>query len=90
MDSWICILFIQLAIIYYYHLFCCSNLFQWESFQADSVLLIHLHHSLNTLLYFLAQAHLVLSLPQPCNQPFLQGALDPFSGKLYLENKPSC
>lgn len=33
------------------------------------------------------QARLVLPLPQPCSQPFLQGPLVRFSGKRYLETK---
>lgn len=33
------------------------------------------------------QTHLVLSIPQPYNQPFLQGALVCFGGKCYLETK---
>ena len=33
----------------------------------------------------LFQSHLVLSLSQPWNEPFLQGAMVPFSGRWYLE-----
>lgn len=33
------------------------------------------------------QAHLVFSLTQPWNQPFLQGSLVPFSGEWCLETR---
>lgn len=47
----------------------------------------HLEHFFTFWHNEMFQDHLLLDLPQQCNQSFLQGALIPFPGEWYLENK---
>lgn len=73
--------FIQWVIIHYYLFWCwiLPNLFSGSPLELAIVCLRMCHHSLMHFLFYpkkMFQAHLVNSLPQLWNQPFLQGVLD--------------
>lgn len=92
MDSY----FIPQIIIHYYHyLFCCSNcprFGQWETLKTGSWVLFACPYHLSPSLacwYKIFQVHIVLFLPLPWNQTFLQDILTLFTREWDLDTKIS-